>query len=130
MESFGSSFRIRGVVNGNGTLTFDWGDGDTSTFTRSSGSANPDETHTFKNGSGYHTIRVKIEGFNYYTPDFNQFNDSAKQVISVGPPPNGNKFRPGFQCNNVLTIDGTYDLSASNGLNYAFRNCYKLKSIP
>lgn len=116
----GSSYAFPNL-SADGQVTVDWGDGTVETLTTSA--------HTFTNGSGYHTIRIKQENgtYLYLSPSPTE----RPKLISIGPVPTSiNVWGQylGFLCPNLET----FDAHGANFLNAIYINSGspKLKSTP
>ena len=122
-ESFGLAF-----AETDGQITIDWGDGSTETL--SSGTTGiPD--HTFTNGSGYHTIKFKLDSGTYFETGSNGDATNAAKVTAVGPCPSNMLLSGGLfsQCINMEVCDATFVKTGSSG-DQVFRFNRKLKNIP
>ncbi len=119
----GSSFALTSFQT-DGQVTVDWGDGTVETLTTSA--------HTFTNGSGYHTIKLRLDSGTYFDPGPSD-NTEQQKIIAVGPAPSSMLIAASrlFQnAYNLEAVDGTFDINPSNDLQMTFFQCLELKSMP
>jgi hypothetical protein len=132
----GSSFALPGAST-DGQVTVDWGDDNTFTLIdKNNGDGIPE--HTFTNGSGYHTIKFRLDSGTYFYPSSISVDHRLK-LISLGPAPTSMTIvgRNAFNtCTNLRTVDSTLTFLGSSGnslldnMDYCFNACPNLLNIP
>ena len=120
----GETFAFDAFV-ANGQLTVDWGDGTVETLTTSE--------HTFLDGGGYHTIKVRLDSGTNFRPKIGNSSTHRDKLIAVGPVPEGMEidFSSAFKsCTNLLTFDGRSTVRSGSNISTAFQSCTSLLSLP
>ena len=126
-------WRVKGTVFGlnaldtDAVVQVDWGDGSPieNTFNGIS--------HTFTNGSGYHTIKFKWVSGTFWRPKVGNKSDYRDAFISTGPAPES--FTVGFatfakSCPNFKALDSSIKVEPIYSFQEAFQNANKLLSFP
>ena len=106
----GQTFGLNAMTT-DGVVEVDWGDGSPieDTFNGIS--------HTFTNGSGYHTIKFRMVSGTYFAPKIGNKVDYRDAFISTGPAPENMKINfPTFakSCTNFKTLDPAIKVQPSS----------------